>query len=944
MKKIIFILAVFVSFVANAQYTPPTGYTNINSRYDWLAGVFRALGLPAGGNAAFTTGQAQRAGAVYYDSTGADAGLYVWSGSAWVKSSYTDADARAAISLTTTGTSGAATYSSATGVFNIPDYSTTASQGITKTGSDFQLGGTITSKRTINVRNGVMEIDPADNAVSNYFFTSIDTVSNPDNQDDIPIIAFGNRRTLRYPSYAQNTYRGNAHFEQRIELKDSANANTVGGDFMYTNQNILLASKMSGYSGRSALVIGDKSRSYGIPINLNKFDFLGSTSTSNHMYVRGYVVANQSYLLTESNDTLTNWIGYGNWGFLPGGYTNWAADFEGGFLGYASASRVGKHWGLHINGTRTQNFLGQALGIGDSTIEESSLLDVSSTTKGVIWPRMTATQRNAISSPATGLMVFDTDSTSYFQYNGSAWQNLYNTGSGSTPTLQQVLTSGSTLTGNNTITNDYVLSMTGNSAVAFGDLFSVTNSSTTGRAINAASAGTNSTIQAINTKTTAGGGGALWAVASGSNAVAAFNRDSSSTATVVKVVDVTRTTSGTAADGIGASIHFNVENQSGLGFITNSVESIWKNSIDVSKESFLRIRGLDNAVEKVFMDVQTGGVVIVNDGADTLATKAYARSVGGGGGSGTVNSGTQYRLGYYATTGTAISEAAAITANRALISDANGVPTHSATTATELGYVSGVTSSIQTQLDAKATGSITQNWFDDDLTLNGVTTKINRADFFDDMLTAPSSSAGTSYMLELASGTGADASIGGTVTPPNGDGWATMSSGTTTTGAASLASTSASSSSGTKNKIDTTKTYRFETNAQIETLADGTDRFRVVAGLAASTTNTTGTNMIWFRYSDDVNSGNWTCYSADGTTTESTSSGVAAAAGTTVRLGFEYDNAQIRFYINGSLVATHTTRLPEHNSQSMFPVLNVTKSLGTTNRNVFIDYVKYRRL
>ena len=53
--------------------------------------------------------------------------------------------------------------------------------------------------------------------------------------------------------------------------------------------------------------------------------------------------------------------------------------------------------------------------------------------------------------------------------------------------------------------------------------------------------------------------------------------------------------------------------------------------------------------------------------------------------------------------GGAVVEAAAITAARALISDANGIPTHSATTATELGYVSGVTSSIQTQLNSKQT-------------------------------------------------------------------------------------------------------------------------------------------------------------------------------------------------------------------------------------------------
>lgn len=52
-----------------------------------------------------------------------------------------------------------------------------------------------------------------------------------------------------------------------------------------------------------------------------------------------------------------------------------------------------------------------------------------------------------------------------------------------------------------------------------------------------------------------------------------------------------------------------------------------------------------------------------------------------------------------------LSDAAAITASRALVSDSNGIPTHSATTATELGYVSGVTSAIQTQLNGKQSTS-----------------------------------------------------------------------------------------------------------------------------------------------------------------------------------------------------------------------------------------------
>ena len=49
------------------------------------------------------------------------------------------------------------------------------------------------------------------------------------------------------------------------------------------------------------------------------------------------------------------------------------------------------------------------VGIGSSTPVVSAKLEVSSTTQGFLFPRMTETQRNAISSPATGLMVYQTD-------------------------------------------------------------------------------------------------------------------------------------------------------------------------------------------------------------------------------------------------------------------------------------------------------------------------------------------------------------------------------------------------------------------------------------------------------------------------------------------------------------------------------------------------------
>lgn len=82
----------------------------------------------------------------------------------------------------------------------------------------------------------------------------------------------------------------------------------------------------------------------------------------------------------------------------------------------------------------------------------------------------------------------------------------------------------------------------------------------------------------------------------------------------------------------------------------------------------------------------------------------YLTSITGSGstGAGTVTSGTANRLTYYAAGGTIVSPLAAISASRALVSDVNGLPVASSVTSTEVGYVSGVTSAIQTQLNTKA--------------------------------------------------------------------------------------------------------------------------------------------------------------------------------------------------------------------------------------------------
>lgn len=61
------------------------------------------------------------------------------------------------------------------------------------------------------------------------------------------------------------------------------------------------------------------------------------------------------------------------------------------------------------------------VGIGTITPNASAMLDISTTTKGLLAPRMTTAQKNAIVAPANGLLVYDTDLGKFNFYNGSAW-------------------------------------------------------------------------------------------------------------------------------------------------------------------------------------------------------------------------------------------------------------------------------------------------------------------------------------------------------------------------------------------------------------------------------------------------------------------------------------------------------------------------------------------
>lgn len=67
-----------------------------------------------------------------------------------------------------------------------------------------------------------------------------------------------------------------------------------------------------------------------------------------------------------------------------------------------------------------------SIGIGTLSPNPSAALDISSTNKGLLYPRMTGAERRAIASPATGLTVYQTgpDSVGMWHYNGSRWAQV----------------------------------------------------------------------------------------------------------------------------------------------------------------------------------------------------------------------------------------------------------------------------------------------------------------------------------------------------------------------------------------------------------------------------------------------------------------------------------------------------------------------------------------
>nr|WP_052408569.1 fibrinogen-like YCDxxxxGGGW domain-containing protein [Nonlabens ulvanivorans] len=104
------------------------------------------------------------------------------------------------------------------------------------------------------------------------------------------------------------------------------------------------------------------------------------------------------------------------------------------------------------------------VGIGTILPEPSSILDIESTTHGVLFPRMTTTERDAITTPAEGLFIYNLDSDCFQYYKGTSWSGCLsetpvNALVCSSTSVNGTYVAGNPLNASNTITIDVIVNV-----------------------------------------------------------------------------------------------------------------------------------------------------------------------------------------------------------------------------------------------------------------------------------------------------------------------------------------------------------------------------------------------------------------------------------------------------------------------------------------------------
>jgi hypothetical protein len=149
--------------------------------------------------------------------------------------------------------------------------------------------------------------------------------------------------------------------------------------------------------------------------------------------------------------------------------------------------------------------------------------------------------------------------------------------------------------------------------------------------------------------------------------------------------------------------------------------------------------------------------------------------------------------------------------------------------------------------------------------------------------------------------------------------------------------------------------WNFESLINISVLSSVTDRYRTIHGFASigANVNAVETDGVFFTYDEGgtlngtAASPNWQCVTVANSVRTLTTTSTAVTAGAWHKLRIEINAAgtSVGFYLNGTLLATHTTNIPLFsNSRYIIMKQGIAKTIGTTARTMFCDYIGYENI
>jgi hypothetical protein len=147
--------------------------------------------------------------------------------------------------------------------------------------------------------------------------------------------------------------------------------------------------------------------------------------------------------------------------------------------------------------------------------------------------------------------------------------------------------------------------------------------------------------------------------------------------------------------------------------------------------------------------------------------------------------------------------------------------------------------------------------------------------------------------------------------------------------------------------------WNYEALININTLSTALERYRMIFGFGSVISNSSEADGVFITYDEGgtangtTASANWQCVTvANSVRTLTTSTtAVTASAWNKLRIEINAAGTSVTFYVNGTAIATHTTNIPlASNSRYFLMKMGVAKTIGTTTRGFYCDYIGYENI